>query len=240
MTLTPDQLATIDRQLRHKRVLQNETLLAELTDHFVSAIVVRMAAGESFDDAGAGVMATFGGWQGLARLQKEYVRTQNRMAWATVGRVVLKYLTTPRLLLTLCLLAGTYLLLSTNWKPAFYGLWLVTVALYVLVGFGMGGRQKWSWKSLMKSLDQLDEQPAKTICTKQAGMRWVIGIVIIVAFNIPCYQYLFFFPLTFDRPFDSVFPVSAAIGFTSSYVGFLCLIELTYRQNRWLNWLARS
>ena len=242
MLLTPDQFQAIDRQLRYRHVLQNETLIAELTDHFAQAISVRMATGESFNDAGAGIMESFGGAQGLANLQKEYVSTQNRMAWTTFWRVALRYVTTFRLLPTLSTLAGTYLLLSAYWKSAFYGLWLVTIALYVLVGFGKKALNDdvWSWEAMKQSIAEYGEMPASAIYTRQAGMQWITNLVIIVAFNIPLYQYLFFFPVTFDRPFDSLLGIYASVGFTSSYIGFFCLLELSYRENRFLNWLTKD
>ena len=241
MNLTHDQLAAIDWQLRHKHLLHNEELIAELTDHFAIAISEQMAIGQSFDEAGETVMSIFGGWDGIVQLQKEFVNAQNRAAWTTFGRVALSYLTIPRLLLTLLLLSGTYYLLQTYWKLAFYGLGLLHIALYIIVGYGPNAMnsQTWSWKDVAKSINSMLDNRVSAIRNSQAGMLWVVSIVTVVAFNVPIFLYLFFFPFTFDRLFDVAFPAYATIGYVSSYISFFCIGELTYQHNSFLNRFSR-
>lgn len=241
MNLTIDQLAAIDWQLRHKRLLQNEELIAELTDHFAVAISEQMMVGQSFNEAGETVMTMFGGWVGLVKLQKDYVQAQNRAAWATFGRVALSYLITPRLLLTLLLLVSTYYLLQAYWERAFYGLGSLNVTFSVLISFGVNAlnKQKWSRQDLKELTNKWAEQPVAAIRNSQAGARWVINIMGILAFNVPINLYLFFFPFTFDRSFNPSFTVYATIGFVVSYIGYFCIAELIYRHHPLFNRFAR-
>lgn len=225
MNLIPDQLQAINWQLHHNNVLVNDALIAELTDHFAAAIAGRMATGEDFDAAGQHVLTQFGGWRGLADLQTQYVRAQNRAAWQAFGRIARQYVAGPRLLITLPLLTGTYWLLTQYGQRAFWALLILNVAICVVVGWA-----DWNWKPDNQKLDWNRMYPAD-IRNRLAGLKWVANVTYVVALNVPIYLYLFFFPIFSERPFDGIYPVISAIGITAGYVAFACIAELTYRQN---------
>lgn len=224
--------ADLARHLRSTNLLTNEELIAELTDHFAMAIDERMARGESFDGALANVQEKFGGWPGLQTIQDEYVRGQNRTAWATFRRVALSYIALPRLLITLSLLAGTYWLLATYWQRAFWALLVVNVILYVIVGWPGWKWEPQSWQREWTTLS------FDGYFKKLAGIQRVVSILFIVALNTPIWLYLFFFPFTYDRPFDGSFAVFASVDITVSYIVFFCIAELTYRDNSLLKRFA--
>lgn len=230
--LTPDQKAALARHLCSTNLLTNEELIAELTDHFATAIDEQMATGESFDGALANVQAKFGGWPGLQTIQDEYARGQNWAAWATFRRVALSYVALPRLLITLSLLAGTYWLLVAYWQRAFWALIAINVVIYVVVGWSA-----WKWEPI-RWQHEWTTLSFDGYFKKLAGIQRVVSILFIVALNTPIWLYLFFFPFTYDRPFDGSFAVFASVDITVSYIVFFCIAELTYRDNSLLKRFA--
>ncbi len=228
MMLTPGQQTALDNHLRETNQLTNEELIQELADHYTDAIHERMAHGLTFETALVEVQATFGGRAGLSDLQRQYIQSKNRAGWATFRTVMWSYLTFPRLLITVSLLAGTYWLLISFWQKAFIALLIGNVALYIIVGWPEFEWRPKRWKYEWNNVS------IQAYVGNRVGIFRIIRIAYIVAFNLPVFLYLFFFPFTFNRLFDSSFPVFSAVGITISYVCFFCIAELSYPRNELL------
>jgi hypothetical protein len=110
MTLTPDQLAAIDRHLRKDNWLLNEALLAELTDHYTNAILDRMAQGMTFESALLDVHKEFGYRKGLLKMEEEYGKTQAKSSIRFGHQQFKSYFRRPRLPWTVAILAVVYAL----------------------------------------------------------------------------------------------------------------------------------
>lgn len=106
MALSPDQLAAIDRHLRQENWLLNESLVAELTDHYATAIVESLAQGIPFDLAIVDVHKGFGGQKGLLKMEEEYALGQYQQSRKVFKQVFRSYFRPVRIVLTSCLFVG--------------------------------------------------------------------------------------------------------------------------------------
>ncbi|TAE31500.1 MAG: hypothetical protein EAZ91_07925 [Cytophagales bacterium] len=83
--MTTDQLAAIDRHLRKDNWLQNEALIAELTDHYANTVEAAMVQSISFELALLDAHKAFGGRKGLLNMEEEYWKMQakntSRQRW---------------------------------------------------------------------------------------------------------------------------------------------------------------
>ncbi|WP_461148901.1 hypothetical protein [Spirosoma pulveris] len=59
--LTPAQQSALDCHLRETNLLTNEELILELTDHYTTALLDRMAQGMTFETALTDTQQAFGG-----------------------------------------------------------------------------------------------------------------------------------------------------------------------------------
>lgn len=114
MTLNPNQLAVIDRHLRKENWLLNESLIAELTDHYVNAITDAMAQGSQFELALSDVHKGFGGRKGLLQMEVDYGETQGRIRRRLISTLFKRYFRGKRSFLTISVFGAAYSLIS-NW-----------------------------------------------------------------------------------------------------------------------------
>ncbi|SOD89763.1 hypothetical protein [Spirosoma fluviale] len=76
--LTSAQQSTLDYHLRETNLLTNEELIQELTDHFTTALLDRMAQGMTFATALTATQEAFGGRKGLQKMERQYNRVTFR------------------------------------------------------------------------------------------------------------------------------------------------------------------
>jgi hypothetical protein len=76
--LTPAQQSTLDYHLRKTNLLTNEELILELTDHYTTALLDRMAEGMAFATALTATQQAFGGRNGLQKMERQYNRVTFR------------------------------------------------------------------------------------------------------------------------------------------------------------------
>ena len=76
--LTPAQQSTLDYHLRETNLLTNEELILELTDHYTTALLDRMAEGMTFETALTATQKAFGGRKGLQKMERQYNRVTFR------------------------------------------------------------------------------------------------------------------------------------------------------------------
>ena len=108
MTLTPDQLTTIDRHLRKENWLLNESLIAELTDHYATGIADRMVQGQAFSEALIEVYKGFGWRKGLLKMEEEYGIQKKRQTILMAWREVKPFIVGQRIPVTVAIFAGLY------------------------------------------------------------------------------------------------------------------------------------
>jgi hypothetical protein len=114
MALSPDQLAAIDRHLRKENWLLNESLIAELTDHYANATADLLAQGISFELALVDVQKAFGGRKGLLKMEEEFGITQYRSTIRLTRQLFKSYFRLPRLRWTVSLFVFIYGI-AFNW-----------------------------------------------------------------------------------------------------------------------------
>lgn len=76
--LTSAQQSTLDYHLRETNLLTNEELILELTDHYTTALLDRMAQDMSFETALTDTQQAFGGRKGLQKMERQYNRVTFR------------------------------------------------------------------------------------------------------------------------------------------------------------------
>ncbi|MCX6218891.1 hypothetical protein [Spirosoma sp.] len=76
--LTPAQQSTLGYHLRETNLLTNEELILELTDHYTTALLDRMAQGMTFETALTDTQQAFGGRNGLQKMERQYNRVTFR------------------------------------------------------------------------------------------------------------------------------------------------------------------
>lgn len=118
----PAQLAAIDRHLRKDNWLLNETLIAELTDHYANATAERMAQGIPFETALWDVHKGFGGRKGLLKMEEEYAVTQAKHTGRLNWQCFKMYFQRPRLYWTIGVFGMVNLLLFF-WNQAGQPFW---------------------------------------------------------------------------------------------------------------------
>ncbi|ADB42465.1 hypothetical protein [Spirosoma linguale] len=68
----PPSITTFDYHLRETNLLTNEALILELTDHYTTALLERMAQGMTFEGALTATQQAFGGRKGLQKMERQY------------------------------------------------------------------------------------------------------------------------------------------------------------------------
>lgn len=76
--LTSAQQSALDYHLRETNLLTNEELILELTDHYTTALLDRMAQGMTFETALTDTQRAFGGRRGLQQMERQYNRVTFR------------------------------------------------------------------------------------------------------------------------------------------------------------------
>ncbi len=138
MALTADQLQAIDRHLRKDNWLLNETLIAELTDHYIAGIDEQMIAGVSFEKALTEVHAGFGGRKGLLTLEEKFEEKPAVSVFPDFVATFLLYAKPPRLIFSLLLVIASYLICEQNlvvaWgRPVYIALSDLSIVVFLCV-----------------------------------------------------------------------------------------------------------
>ncbi len=135
MQLTPDQLATIDRHLRKENWLLNEDLIAELTDHYTTAISNRMTEGQAFSESLIDVYKGFGWRKGLLKMEEEYGIQKKRQTILMAWREVKPFFVGQRTPITVAIFAGLYqldfLYAGRDMAKSFFS----TGEMFLIIGF---------------------------------------------------------------------------------------------------------
>ena len=106
--LTTDQLMIIDQHLRthlqKRKWFQQETFIAEITDHYVNAISESMNRGVSFHEALTSAYNSFGQSNGLQQLELTYWKFSAQQLQERVTHNVLECFKFPLVLITIALI----------------------------------------------------------------------------------------------------------------------------------------
>jgi hypothetical protein len=110
--MTTAQLQQIDKHLRSDNWLLNRAFIAEMADHYATAITDRMAAGEAFDAALRAVHTSFGGRRGLLAMEESFVAGQMRGAKREFWQLTFSVFRWPQAAVTLLVVLAVGLILS--------------------------------------------------------------------------------------------------------------------------------
>jgi hypothetical protein len=147
---------------------------AEIVDHFAGAIERGMEADPllSFEQALENVYTSFGGWKGLQQIQSERKRSVVKQQGKMKLQIFLSYFRLPKLMLTLMLVAVSYVF-QKYLDPRFTA---ILFAITVLIAF--------AWEvSLIKQSKKISKNKKENLLLLQDKVSVILVVVIFFSFN---------------------------------------------------------
>jgi hypothetical protein len=147
---------------------------AEIVDHFAGAIEENMESNpaQSFEQALEKVYNSFGSWKGLQQIQEERKRSVMIQQRKMKSEIFLSYFRLPKLILTLMLVAISYLI-GKYFDPRFTA---ILFSITVIIAF--------AWElSLVKQAHVISKNKKEDLLMLQDNGSVILAVVMFFSFN---------------------------------------------------------